>query len=123
MTDYKNLKLIATSSPHIRGSERTQTIMLDVIIAMLPALAFACFNFGIRALTVVIVSVAGCMFFEWLYRKLLNKPQSVMDLSSAVTGMLLAFVCPVQIPYWMILIGDFFAIVIVKQLFGGIGKN
>ena len=123
MTDYKNLKLIATSSPHIRGSETTQGIMKDVIIAMLPALAFACFNFGVRALTVTVVSVAGCMFWEWLYRKLLKKPQSVMDLSSVVTGMLLAFVCPVQIPYWMILIGGFFAIVIVKQLFGGIGKN
>ena len=93
MTDYKNLKLIATSSPHIRGSETTQGIMKDVIIAMLPALAFACFNFGVRALTVTVVSVAGCMFWEWLYRKLLKKPQSVMDLSSVVTGMLLAFVC------------------------------
>ena len=123
MTNYKDLKLIATSSPHIRGSERTQTIMLDVIIAMLPALAYACFNFGLRALTMTAVSVAGCVFFEWLYRQLLKKPQSFQDLSAVVTGMLLAFVSPVQIPYWMILIGDFFAIVIVKQLFGGIGKN
>ena len=123
MTDYKNLKLIATSSPHIRGSETTQGIMKDVIIAMLPALAYACFNFGLRALTLTAVSVAGCIFFEWLYRKVMKKPQSVQDLSSVVTGMLLAFVCPVQIPYWMILIGDCFAIVIVKQLFGGIGKN
>ena len=123
MTDYKNLKLIATSSPHIRGSERTQTIMLDVIIAMLPALIFACFNFGLRALCLTAVSVAGCMFFEWLYQKVMKKPSSVMDLSSVVTGMLLSFVCPVQMPYWMILIGDAFAIIIVKQLFGGIGKN
>ena len=123
MTDYKNLKLIATSSPHIRGNETTQSIMRDVIIAMVPALLFACFNFGLRALTLTAVSVAGCVFFEWLYRKLMKKPQSIQDLSSVVTGMLLAFVCPVQIPYWMILIGDFFAIVIVKQLFGGIGKN
>ncbi len=123
MTDYKNLKLIATSSPHIRGSETTQGIMKDVIIAMAPALAFACFNFGLRALTLTAVSVAGCVFFEWLYRKLMKKPQSVQDLSAVVTGMLLAFVSPVQIPYWMILIGDAFAIIIVKQLFGGIGKN
>jgi electron transport complex protein RnfD len=63
------------------------------------------------------------MFFEWLYRKLMKKPQSVGDLSCVVTGMLLAFVCPVQMPYWMIIIGDFFAIILVKQLFGGIGKN
>ena len=123
MTDYKNLKLIATSNPHIRGSETTRSIMLDVIIAMLPALAFAIFNFGLRALTLTAVSVVGCLFWEWLYRKLMKKPQSVGDLSCVVTGMLLAFVCPVQMPYWMILIGDFFAIIVVKQLFGGIGKN
>ena len=123
MTDYKNLKLIATSNPHIRSNETTRSIMLDVIIAMLPALAFAIFNFGLRALTLTAVSVVGCVFWEWLYRKLMKKPQSIGDLSSVVTGMLLAFVCPVQMPYWMILIGDFFAIVFVKQLFGGIGKN
>ena len=123
MTDYKNLKLIATSNPHIRGSETTRSIMLDVIIAMLPALAFAIFNFGLRALTLTAVSVVACIFWEWLYRKLMKKPQSVGDLSCVVTGMLLAFVCPVQMPYWMIIIGDFFAIVVVKQLFGGIGKN
>ena len=123
MTDYKNLKLIATSNPHIRGSETTRSIMLDVIIAMLPALAFAIFHFGLRALTLTAVSVVGCIFWEWLYRKLMKKPQSIGDLSCVVTGMLLAFVCPVQMPYWMILIGDFFAIIVVKQLFGGIGKN
>ena len=123
MTDYKNLKLIATSNPHIRGSETTRSIMLDVIIAMLPALAFAIFNFGLRALTLTAVSVVGCIFWEWLYRKLMKKPQSIGDLSCVVTGMLLAFVCPVHMPYWMIIIGDFFAIVVVKQLFGGIGKN
>ena len=123
MTDYKNLKLIATSNPHIRSNETTRSIMLDVIIAMLPALAFAIFNFGLRALTLTAVSVVGCIFWEWLYRKLMKKPQSIGDLSCVVTGMLLAFVCPVQMPYWMILIGDFFAIIVVKQLFGGIGKN
>ena len=123
MTDYKKLNLIATSSPHIRGSETTRSIMLDVIIAMVPALVMAVINFGFRALTLTAVSVIGCVFFEWLYRKLMKKPQSVGDLSSVVTGVLLSFVCPVQMPYWMILIGDFFAIVVVKQLFGGIGKN
>ena len=123
MTDYKNLKLIATSSPHIRGSETTRSIMLDVIIAMLPALIWAVVMFGIKALTLTVVSVIGCMFWEWLYRTLMKKPQSVGDLSAVVTGMLLVFVCPVTTPYWMILIGDFFAIVVVKQLFGGIGKN
>jgi len=123
MTDYKNLKLIATSNPHIRSSETTRSIMLDVVIAMVPALVWAVFCFGVKALTLTAVSVVGCMFFEWLYRKLMKKPQSVGDLSAVVTGMLLAFVSPVTTPYWTILIGDFFAIVVVKQLFGGIGKN
>ena len=123
MTDYKSLKLIATSNPHIRGSETTRSFMLDVMIALVPALGFACFNFGFRALSLTAVSVAGCFFWEWLYRMLMKKPLSINDLSCAVTGMLLAFVCPVQMPYWMILIGDFFAIIVVKQLFGGIGKN
>ncbi|MCI6055056.1 RnfABCDGE type electron transport complex subunit D [Dysosmobacter sp.] len=123
MTDYKNLKLIATSSPHIRAAENTRSIMLDVIIAMLPALAWAVWMFGFKALTLTAVSAAGCVFFEWGYRKLMKKPQSVGDLSAVVTGMLLAFVSPVTTPHWMILVGDFFAIVVVKQLFGGIGKN
>ena len=123
MTDYKNLKLIATSNPHIRGSETTRSIMLDVIIAMLPALIWGIFKFGLEALILTAVSVIGCVFFEWAYRTLMKKPQSAGDLSAVVTGMLLSFVCPPSTPLWMILIGDFFAIVVVKQLFGGIGKN
>ena len=123
MTAYKNLKLIATSNPHIRSNETTRSIMLDVIIAMLPALVWAVIWFGVKALTLTAVSVIGCMFWEWLYRRLMKKPQSVGDLSAVVTGMLLAFVCPVTTPYWMIIIGGFFSIVVVKQLFGGIGKN
>ena len=123
MTDYKNLKLIATSNPHIRSNETTQTIMRDVIVAMLPALVFACVRFGARALALTAVSVVACVFWEWLYRKLMKKHQTVGDLSAAVTGMLLAFVSPVTMPYWMAVVGAFFAIIIVKQLFGGIGKN
>lgn len=123
MTDYQNLKLITTSSPHIRAAEDTRSLMLDMIIALIPALAFACWDFGFRALAVTGVSAAGCVFWEWLYRALARKPSSVGDLSAVVTGILLAFVCPVQIPYWQILAGDFFAIVVVKQLFGGIGRN
>ena len=123
MTDYKNLKLIATSNPHIRSNDTTRSIMLDVVIAMLPALIWSVVEFGVRALAVTLVSVAGSVFFEWLYRNLLKKPQSVGDLSAVVTGMLLSFVCPVNVAYWQILIGDAFAIIMVKQLFGGIGKN
>ena len=123
MTDYKNLKLLATSNPHIRGNETTRSIMLDVIIAMCPALIWAIIYFGVEALLLTAVSVVGCVFFEWAYRKIMHKAQSIGDLSAVVTGMLLSFVCPATTPLWMILIGDFFAIVVVKQLFGGIGKN
>ena len=123
MTDYKNLKLIASSSPHIRSVENTRSIMLDVIIAMLPALFWAIYNFGFKALLSVVVSVVACLFWEWLYRKLLKKPQSIGDLSAVVTGMLLAFVCPPELPWWALVIGTFFSIVVVKQLYGGIGCN
>ena len=123
MTDYKNLKLIATSNPHIRSNETTQSIMRDVIIAMVPALVWAIVMFGVEALLLTAVSVAACVFWEWLYRNLMHKPQSIGDLSAVVTGMLLSFVCPPSTPLWMIVIGAFFSIVVVKQLFGGIGMN
>ena len=123
MTDYKNLKLIASSSPHIRSSEDTRSIMLDVIIAMIPALAMSIYVFGFQALVLTLVSVASCMFWEWAYRKLMKKSCAVGDLSAVVTGMLLAFVCPVSLPWWTIVIGSFFSIVVVKQLYGGIGCN
>ena len=123
MTDYKNLKLIASSSPHIRSNENTRSIMLDVIIAMLPALFWAVYNFGFKALLTTVISVVACLFWEWLYRKLLKKPQSIGDLSAVVTGMLLAFVCPPSLPWWANVIGAFFSIVVVKQLYGGIGCN
>ena len=97
--------------------------MAEVLIALVPALAFSVYNFGWYVLTVTAVSVVGCCFFEWLYRALMKKNNTIGDCSAAVTGMLIAFVCPPNIPLWIILICDFFAIVIVKQLFGGIGKN
>ena len=123
MTDDKSLKLIASSSPHIRSNEDTRSIMLDVIIALMPALVMGVYVFGWRALTSTLVSVASCVVWEWIYRKLLKKSCSVGDLSAVVTGILLAFVCPVQTPYWMLVIGAFFSIVLVKQLYGGIGCN
>ena len=95
----------------------------DSLLTLCPALIWAIIYFGVEALLLTAVSVIGCVVFEGLYRKLMHKPQSVGDLSAVVTGMLLAFVCPATTPLWMILIGDFFAIVVVKQLFGGIGKN
>ena len=123
MTDYKSLKLIASSSPHIRSNEDTRSIMLDVIIALMPALIMGIYVFGWRALTVTLVSVAACVVWEWLYRKVMKKSNSIGDLSAVVTGILLAFVCPVQTTYWMLIIGAFFSIVLVKQLYGGIGCN
>ena len=123
LNDYKGLKLIASSNPHIRNNEDTRSIMLDVIIALCPALIMSVIRFGFRALISVLVSVVSAMFFEWLYRKLMNKTQTLGDLSAAVTGVLLAFVCPVTLPYWMLIVGNFFAIFLVKQLYGGLGKN
>ena len=121
--DYKELKLIASTSPHIRSKNSARTLMLDVIIALLLPLAFAVYNFGWRALSLTLVSVAGCVCFEGLYRIIIRKPQTIGDLSAVVTGMLIAFVCPATLPYWTILVADAFAIIIVKQLYGGIGKN
>lgn len=116
-------ELTVSSSPHAHGNLTTQKIMRDVLIALAPALAGSVYFFGPRALLVTAVSAAACVFFEWLYRKLLHLDSTVYDLSAVVTGVLLAFVCPVTIPLWCLIIGDFFAIVVVKQLFGGIGKN
>ena len=97
--------------------------MLDVCIALLPALAWSVYCFGWKALLLTAVSVVSCVFFEWAYRKLMKKSCMVGDLSAVVTGMLLSFVCPVDLPWWVIIIGAFFSIVVVKQLYGGIGCN
>ena len=121
--DYRALKLIASANPHIRGAEDTRALMLDVIIALCPALAWSVYRFGPRALVAALVAVGSAAGWEWLYRKLLKKPQTLGDFSAAVTGLLLAMVCPVTLPYWMLVVGTFFAIVVVKQLYGGLGKN
>ena len=116
-------ELSFSSSPHVHSPVTTQTVMRDVLIALFPALLGGVYFFGLRALLVTLVSAAGCVFFEWLWCKLTKRNCKVYDLSAVVTGVLLAFVCPPSIPIWCILIGDFFAIILVKQLFGGIGKN
>lgn len=121
MNDLSRLKV--SSSPHIRSASTTRQIMADVIIALCPALAISIFVFGLRALSLVLTSVVGCVFFEWLYETLAHKSITVGDCSAAVTGILLAFCLPVTTPLWVVLLGDMFAIIIVKQLFGGIGKN
>lgn len=115
--------LKVTSSPHMRHEDTTRLIMLDVIIALCPALVWAVYLFGARALTVTAVSVGSAVLFEYLYRLIMKKSRTIGDLSAAVTGLLLAFCLPVSVPLWMPAVGSFFAIVIVKQLYGGIGKN
>lgn len=121
--DQENLKLTVSCSPHVHSPDGTRDIMLDVVIALIPAMIGAMYFFGLRSLCLMAVSVAACVFFEWAYRKLLHKDCTVVDCSAIVTGLLLAMVCPVTMPYWTIIIGDFFAIIVVKQLFGGIGCN
>ena len=116
-------ELTISSSPHVHSPVTTRTIMRDVLIALAPALLGSVYYFGFRALLVTLVSVAACVFFEWGYCKLTKMNCKVYDLSAVVTGVLLAFVCPVTIPYWTIIVGDFFAIVVVKMLFGGVGRN
>ena len=116
-------ELTISSSPHVHSPVTTQPIMRDVLIALVPALAGSVYFFGLRALLVTLVSAAACVFFEWIYDKLTKLPCKIYDLSAAVTGVLLAFVCPVTIPLWCIIVGDFFAIIVVKQIFGGIGRN
>ncbi len=116
-------ELTISSSPHVHAPVKTNTIMRDVLIALAPALAGSVYFFGFRALMVTLVSVAACVFFEWAWCVLMKLDNKLYDLSAVVTGVLLAFVCPVTIPYWTIILGDFFAIIIVKMLFGGIGKN
>ena len=123
MNEEKKLRLTVASSPHVASPIDTTNLMRDVLIALVPAMVMGVVFFGPRALVATIISVLACEFFEWGYRKLMHKSCAVKDLSAAVTGVLLAFVCAPTLPYWMLIIGDFFAIVVVKQLFGGLGKN
>ena len=109
--------------PQVRTNRNTQSLMLDVIIALLPVLVIGVWQFGTHPLLVVACSVAACVFFEWGYRKLMHKEQTIGDLSAVVTGLLLGLSMPASAPAWIPVVGAFFAIVLVKQLYGGIGKN
>ena len=110
-------------SPHIRSGRTTQRVMLDVIIALCPALIASVVIYGFRALLLTCVSVAACVLLEFAWEKLMKLPVTVSDLSAVVTGMLLAFNVPVGMPIWEMLIGDIAAIILVKMLFGGLGCN
>ncbi len=119
MSDLYNV----TSSPHVRSKMSTDKIMLCVIIALLPATVFGIFNFGPRALAVIVVTIASCFVSEYLYNKIAHKKQTVGDLSCIVTGLLLALNLSSTIPFWIAIVGGAFAIVVVKMLFGGLGQN
>ena len=116
-------KLIVSASPHVRSEETTQSLMANVIVALCPCVVASAIIFGVRALLVTAVSVVACVAFEWLYCKLLKKPNPISDLSAVVTGIILAMNVPVGMPIGQLIIGDLVAIVIVKQLFGGLGYN
>jgi len=122
-TPEKKPFLTMTASPHIKSPVTTQTIMLDVLLALLPATLWSIYIFGIRSLYIILSAVISSMLFEYLYRLIMHKNNTVSDLSAAVSGLLLALSLPSSVPLWLPVVGSFFAIVIVKQLYGGIGKN
>lgn len=116
-------KLIVSHAPHVKSKNNTRTIMFDVIIALLPLLIAGTIIMGYRASLLALVCVCSSVFFEWLWNKLLKKRSTVHDLSAVVTGLILALNLPVTLPFWMAIVGCFFAIIIVKQFFGGLGHN
>ncbi len=117
------MKLFVGSSPHLRSEATVSTVMRDVVIALIPTLLAGIYFFGIRALLVTLVSIAFAVGSEYIYEKLTHKPITIKDFSAVITGMLIAFNVPVTIPYWMVALGSMFAIIIVKQLYGGLGMN
>lgn len=117
------MKLTVASSPHIRGNFRTNRIMMDVVIALIPALAVGVWNFGWQALLNVLISVVSAVAAEWLYCVVTKSRNTVVDCSAVVTGVLLAMTLPVTVPFWQIMAGSAFAIIFVKSLCGGLGQN
>ena len=115
--------LNVSSSPHVRDTVTTKSIMYDVLIAMLPAAAFGVYQFGFHALLILIETMAVCVISEYVFEKALGRPVTIADGSALVTGMILALNMPPDIPVWMPALGGVFAIIIVKQLYGGLGQN
>ena len=116
-------RLTVSASPHVRSHETTTGIMLDVIIALVPALVMSAVYFGTRALCLAAVTVGSAVLCEYLSRRIMKRDNTLGDLSAVVTGLILAFNLPATLPLWMAAIGSVIAIVIVKQMFGGIGQN
>ena len=112
-----------SSSPHVRSKDTTERIMLYVIIALLPTTLFGIYNFGYRALILILVTIASSVASEWIFNKIVHKKQTINDLSAVVTGLLLALNLPATLPWWEAVLGGVFAIVVVKCMFGGLGQN
>ena len=112
-----------SSSPHVRSKDTTERIMLYVIIALLPTTLFGIYNFGYRALILILVTIASCVASEWIFNKIVHKKQTINDLSAVVTGLLLALNLPATLPWWEAVLCGVFAIVVVKCMFGGLGQN
>lgn len=112
-----------SSAPHVRAKDTTERIMLYVLLALMPTTVFGIFNFGYRALILILVTIASCVVSEWVYDKIVHKKNTVGDLSAVVTGLLLALNLPATLPWWEAAIGGVFAIIVVKMLFGGLGQN
>ena len=117
------MKLTVACSPHIRGDFRSSRLMLDVMLALTPALLVGVWMHGIRSALVVLTSIASCVVFEWLYSRITKKRNTIVDGSALVTGMLLAMTLPATVPYWLVIVGCGFAIIFVKALCGGLGQN
>ena len=117
------MKLTVASSPHIRGHFRTNRIMRDVVLALLPALGVGIWQMGLRALYVTLLSIGSAVLAEWLYSLVTRTRNTIVDGSAVVTGLLLAMTLPVTVPYWLVAAGSVFAIIFVKALWGGLGQN
>lgn len=118
-----SVDLLVSVSPHLRRGSTTRNIMQDVLIALLPAFVASIVIFGARSALIVCVCVAACVLSEWIFEKAMKRQNTVRDLSACITGVLLAFNLPVGIPIWQAVFGSFIAIILIKQLFGGLGKN
>lgn len=116
-------KLVMSSSPHVKADDNTTCIMADVLIALIPALTMSIFVFGLRSITHVATCIISCVVFELLYNKTTKSALTIGDLSAVVTGALIAFNLPVSAPLWIGVAGSFFAIIVIKMIYGGIGKN
>ncbi|MBO5371323.1 MAG: RnfABCDGE type electron transport complex subunit D [Lachnospiraceae bacterium] len=119
MSDLYNV----SSSPHVRSKDTSSRIMLYVILALLPTTLFGIYNFGVKALILILATIASCVASEWVFEKIVHKKSTINDLSAVVTGLLLALNLPPTLPVWEAILGGIFAIVIVKMMFGGLGQN